>query len=942
MTRRAVFARALAGRAHAAVVACTGGMRAFAWRASLPGAARLGTTCAAALALALAAGCSSHGPGSASPRTPEGGGAPAGARATSPEGASGGPGAATSPVGEPFARATAGAQRHDGYIPFYYSERTGKLLLQPRLDEQMLLLNSLTTGVGSWALGLDRGNIGEDMVVHFERHGTRVLLVRENTAYRALEGGEGARRAVAESFPTSVLGSFPIVAEGGTQDAPLVDATDFFLQDLYDVRGKVRRAGQGDLRLDRDRGAIWAARTKAFPENTEVEALLTFASENPGRELEDHAPDARSLSLREHYSFVKLPGPGYTPRAFDPRVGLFPVAFYDFGLPFDREPVRRWISRWRLQKQDPAAAISEPVKPIVYYLDQGIPEPVRSAVREGALWWNRVFEAAGFRNAFQVKDLPLDVDPMDARYSVIEWVDRSDPGFSVGPSFRDPRTGEIIKAVVRLEENRSYTDYNIWAGATSASVGDGAPAGGPDDLGQCDYADPLGASWLARLDPEADAAAFALARRRQHAAHEVGHTFGLAHNFVAHAYDGRASVMDYPGPLMRLRDGHLDLSDAYRDGPGVYDSLAIRYAYTEFPDSAAERAGLAAIVRAGLRAGTRFITDADADTWGSIPEATRWLNGSDIVAELDRVTAVRDYLLAHFGEGAIHAGEPLFLLGDRLGPVYLAHRYTLEAAVKAVGGMDYDYSLRGDAGTAGHGTKAASEAAAATRILEPALQRAVLSRLVAAMQPAALAIPEQVLRELAPPPYGYRRGFYSFTSPAAPAFDQLAAARTLVAGVADQLLDPRRIARLAAFHARDALSPSPEEVIGSLVDGTWGAGAGAPRTAADAQAAALLRVSQRAVLDAVLDLARDPAAAPEGRAAAEWALRRLAARIDRSAGEREVASPSGAAATADDARRAHLALAAGDIRRFLERRDAPTAPARVAPEPLRTPIGGRP
>ncbi|HEX7048818.1 MAG TPA: zinc-dependent metalloprotease [Longimicrobiales bacterium] len=802
-----------------------------------------------------------------------------------------------------IAARTAGLERHDGFFPFYYEAKTGKLLLEvARLDEEFLYLTSLATGIGSDALGLDRGTIGDEAVVHFERHGPRLLLVQRNMDYRARTDDQALIRSVRESFAISVRGAFPIVAEDGGR--VLVDATEFFLADAFDVRGSLRRADEGSFRLDAERSAIWLPRTKAFPENTEVEALLTFASDDPGREIRRHTPDGRSLSLREHHSFVQLPPPGYEPRAFDPRVGLFPITFYDFARPLDEKYQTRWITRWRLECAPGDAPPCRPAEPIVYYLDPAIPEPYRTAVREGAMWWNEVFEAAGFIDAFQVKDLPPGADPMDARYSVIQWVHRSTPGFSIGPSFRDPRTGEIIKAAVRMDTYRSLTDYNIWAG-TRPSVADGQRAWFECALGGVTPGD-----WIAALDPDADAEAFAMARRRQHAAHEVGHTLGLSHNFIAGSY-GRASVMDYPGPLIKLdADGRLDLSDAYRSGPGAYDTLAIRYAYTPYPTPEAEAAGLEALVQDAIQRGLRFIADQDAGNSGSIPLATRWLNGSDAVAEVDRTMKVREVLLDNFSVAAIEPGEPMWLLAERFTPVYLHHRYALEAAIKAVGGMDYTYALAGDG-------------QAPTRILEPARQRAALDRLIAALQPEALAIPEEVAKMIPPRPFGYGGTDWILPQEAAPAFDPLGTARALASFVVDGVLDRQRAARVVSFHARDAANPSFDEVVGRLIDGTWGA-----ERSGDAGAAALNRVAERAVLDGLIALAGDGRATVEVRGIAEWHLAGLADRLESSA-------------TDDPVEAAHRALAVRDIRRFLERRDAPTAPSEPRAVPPGTPIGQR-
>ena len=786
---------------------------------------------------------------------------------------------------------TRGMEAHSGFFSFYWDESGGRLLLEVgRWEEQFLYLTSLATGVGSNALGLDRGNIQTAYLAHFERVGPKVLLVLDNPRFRAeTSPTEALARSVQESFLTSTVGGFTALAE--EDGRVLVDASSFFLRDVVGVAARLQAANQGTYRLDPARSAIFLPRTRAFPENTEIEASLTFESDRPGNEIRRHAPDGRSMSLRQHHSLVMLPDDGYTARAFDPRIGVFGIGYYDFGKPFDDDYQTTLARRHRLVKADPSAEMSEPVEPIVYYLDPAVPEPYRTAFKVGGTWWSQVFEAAGFIDAFRVEDMPDDMDPMDARYHVIQWVHRTEAGSSIGPSFIDPRTGEIIKAAVRMDSYRSLANYNTFAGAAGVD-GD----------------------WYAGAPPGVDGEEFVMMRRRQHSAHEIGHTLGLAHNFISIS-DGHASVMDYPAPVVELREGQLDLSGAYRAGPGAYDTLAIRYAYASPPPGDREESFLAGLLLEAQERGWRFITNPDAGADNSHPDATWWINGRDVLDELERVVEVRRFMIDSFDERAIEPGEPMHKLRERFAPVYFHHRATYEAAIKSIGGMEYRYGVRGD-------PEPVTELVAADRV------RRALDLLGEVLSPRQLAIPESVLKILAPRSFGWVGGGPAWSNRAGPAFDHVGAATTLASEVVGGVLAPARTARVVAFNDRDPSLPSLEEVVGRLVDDAWGRSPGGSD-------GALIRVVQNVVVDELLDLAANDEATAESRAAAEWGLRRVRARAAGAAESDALGDPAGATPVA------HAARMVSTIDRYFDRgwsadqrTDAPTGPGWARDRPV--------
>ena len=578
----------------------------------------------------------------------------------------------------PVADATEGYEHLPGFLDLFWDRRGGRLFLRiDAFDTDLLYIESLSAGLGSNDIGLDRGQLGRTHLARFERVGPKVLLVHQNTRYRALSDNEDERRAVADAFARSVLWGFEVAAED-EDGTVLVDATTFVLRDAHGVAARLQRSGQGSYQLDASRSAIHRAGMAAFPRNSELEGTQTFVlrstDRGPGRWVSQVAPSPDAVTVRLRHSFVALPEAGYEPRRADPRSGYITTSYLDYATPIDAPLEASFIVRHRLRKRHPDAARSEAIEPIVYYLDRGAPEPIRSALLDGARWWNEAFEAAGYIDAFRVELMPEGADPLDIRYNVIQWVHRSTRGWSYGGSVTDPRTGEILKGHVTLGSLRVRQDFLIAQGLLSPF----------EDAGSSTEA-------LSEM---------ALARLRQLSAHEVGHTIGLVHNFASSASgpEGRKSVMDYPHPLAELReDGTIDLSAAYDVGVGAWDELAILYGYADFAEGVDEAAELDTILRQTIDAGLHFISDEDArPVGGAHPLAHLWDNGRSAAGELRRVLSVRRAALDRFSERSVRVGEPLSGLEDVLAPLYLLHRYQTEAAAKVVGGVDYSYAVRGD------------------------------------------------------------------------------------------------------------------------------------------------------------------------------------------------------------------------------------------------------
>ncbi len=808
-----------------------------------------------------------------------------------------------------FKAQIAGLQKIDGFMPLYWDAGEGKLLLEiSRWNTELLYQISLPVGVGSNPIGLDRGQLGDTHVVFFERTGPKVLMIEPNYRYRALSDNGAERRAVEESFARSVIWGFEVRATEG--DRVLVDATSFFLRDAHNIAERLRDTNQGRFELDATRSAIYLPRTKGFPLNTEVETTITFTSDAPGALVRDTVPAPRAVTVRQHHSLVQLPDNAYKPRRLDPRVGVFAVDLYDYATPLIEPLEKHWIVRHRLEKRDPSAAISDPVKPIIYYVDNGTPEPVRGALIEGASWWNQAYEAAGFRNAFQVRVLPADADPMDIRYNIINWVHRSTRGWSIGSSVIDPRTGEIIKGDVTLDSQRARQDFLIGTGLVPSYQN--AQAANSGSLSVCDFALLPDVNYLTNADASDQTTAMMLARIRQLSAHEVGHTLGLAHNFAASTY-GRASVMDYPAPLVEIRNGQLDLSNAYAVGIGAYDKFAIKYAYSQFPAGADEAAELEKILRQGVADGMLFISDADARPPGAAhPLANLWDNGDDPVAMLKHELEVRRIGLAQFGLRNIPRGTPLSLLEAKFLPLYLHHRYQLQAAIKSLGGVYYTYAVR---------TEDGASPARVREIVPAQRQWDALNTALAAIKTEELLIPPRILDLLAPRAFGYEGGTQElFPKHTDPVFDAIGAATVAADLALTDLLQHERAARLIEFHARDAANPDFKDVVNALINSTW---KDAPSK--DDYPGAVARALQSMAVMRLMDVAANAEATSQVRATATQGLRELSAML-------RLISANGAQA-------AHNQATIDDIERFLNRPDEPRRRTLPLPRPPGDPIG---
>ena len=673
-----------------------------------------------------------------------------------------------------------GITKYEGYFTFYYDIKSDKIFLQiDKLEHDFLYVRSLSQGIGSNDIGLDRGQLGNGVVVHFKRAGNKILMIQPNQDFRAITDNEEEKNSVKEAFAKSVLHGFIIKKEKNGQF--LVDATSFFMRDAHGVSKTLASKNQGSYSLDKTKSAFHLERTKAFPKNVEFDLMLTFKGVSKGYNIRSVTPDPSLVTVHQHHSFIELPDDNYKIRKYDPRSGSWQMSYLDYSLPVNESITKRFIYRHRLEKVNPNAEISAAKEPIIYYLDRGTPEPVRSALLDGGRWWNQAFEAIGYKDAFQFKMLPKGADMLDIRYNVVQWVHRSTRGWSYGANISDPRTGEIIKGHVSLGSLRIRQDFLI--------------------------AQALKAPYKNNEVDDDFAIQMAIARIRQLSAHEIGHTLGFSHNFSA-STNGRTSVMDYPHPKFTLKDGNIDFSDAYDTKIGAWDKVTVAYSYQDYPSNVNEEIALNKTLLDAYASGLKYLSDSDARSQGSASATAHlWDNGNNIYDELYTLLKVRKTAITNFSADNIKTNQPYSVLEDVFVPLYFFHRFQTEATVKLIGGLNYSYAVKG-------GNQKIVERVSGDT------ERIALQAVLRTIAVDEIAIPKEKLALFPPRAIGYSRTRESFKSKLGVSFDAFSAVETASEMTLSLLLNPQRLSRLIAHKSLEKRQLGLEELLDELISKT--------------------------------------------------------------------------------------------------------------------------
>ena len=706
----------------------------------------------------------------------------------------------------------------NGYFDYTYNNDNGKITLAiDKLDQEFLYVNSLSRGIGNNDLGLDRGQLGNARVVYFTKKGDKIFLIQPNLKYISTSENTLENKAVDQAFARSVLYGFKIIKSEDNKH--YIDLTPFILQDVHGVSIRLKNSSSGSYSLDLLKSAIDLERTKAFPKNIEFDVMLTFTGNPKGSLVRSVTPTPSNLTVNQHHSFIQLPDNNYMKRGFDPRSGSNPFIVYDYSTPINEPTEQRYIVRHRLEKKNKENEISEPVEPIVYYLDNGTPEPVKTALLEGGKWWNQAFESIGYKDAFQIKILPEDADPMDIRYNLIQWIHRSTRGWSYGASIVDPRTGEIIKGQVSLGSLRVRQDYMILLGLTE----------NPNDE--------INNKKIVETS---------LDRIRQLSAHEIGHTLGFAHNYLS-SISNRSSVMDYPHPNIDIVDGKINLDNAYDKNIGEWDKVSVAYAYSDFSNGLDELTELNTIIEAASKKGLGFISDSDSRPIGSAhPFSHLWDNGELPYKELNKLLNVRKIALNTIDLNHLKNNEPYSKIEDILVPIYLLHRYQIEATAKAIGGLKYQYFVK-------------NNKSEKIEFVDNDLQIKSLESLISVIDPKNLTLPNDLISIITPRSFSNNRTRENFKSNTGVAFDYISASSSILNHTFNLLFNYQRVNRIVQQNMLNNNLISLDKYFDNIIDSLFNF------NSSNTYEMELNKNSKSIILDYVFNLYSHPALYDNGR-----------------------------------------------------------------------------